>query len=387
MSSKRFILDKVLGKQVWNEGEVVVEHDLTIFQHYRGVIEFIPENIMGHVILSCGVHGDETLPIEWLDSLVEALYKGEMKLHYRLLIIFAHPKAIDDNVRFVDFNLNRLFSDTIIDVEEQKQMAANSGQGHELKIVRKLKEVVADFYMNSDDDKRWHLDLHCSIRPSVYRQFSILPFSETSHHHNEFIELLNTAGIEAHVFSRKPSGTFSWFTHDVYQSNSVTLELGELHPIGENNLNQLELFDKVIRSWLEDGEIKKHHASHDEVKVAHTQLSNLSLNNSPSLNSHSSLNNRPSLKIPYFIVDKVITKQSEEFNFTFSDQAVNFTLIEKNSIYGYDGESVLQTGKSPLYIIFPNPSVEVGQRAGLLLKQSEITINEKGTIVIDKLWW
>ena len=68
-------------------------------------------NLAG-IILSCGIHGDETGPIHLLQRLHNELQLAALAPSRPLLLIFGNPDAIRHQQRYVDSNLNRLFTRT-----------------------------------------------------------------------------------------------------------------------------------------------------------------------------------------------------------------------------------------------------------------------------------
>jgi succinylglutamate desuccinylase len=52
---------------------------------------------------------------------------------------------------------------------------------------------------------------------------------------------------------------------------------------------------------------------------------------------------------------------------TFDGSAENFTAFEPGVVVARDGEHIYQTGTKTEYVIFPNPAVRVGLRAGLMV--------------------
>ena len=64
--------------------------------HQRGVLEVIPPILSDeskHIIVSCGIHGDETAPMEIVDKVVTDIINGFQEVKHRLLFINAHPEA------------------------------------------------------------------------------------------------------------------------------------------------------------------------------------------------------------------------------------------------------------------------------------------------------
>ena len=62
------------------------------------------------IVLSCGVHGNETAPIEICDDLVKGILTGNITLAHDVLFLFGNLPAMDIAERFVEENMNRLFS-------------------------------------------------------------------------------------------------------------------------------------------------------------------------------------------------------------------------------------------------------------------------------------
>ncbi len=56
------------------------------------------------VVILGGVHGNETCGVKALPALSQvSLQRG------KLILLYGNPLAIEQNVRFVEYNLNRLF--------------------------------------------------------------------------------------------------------------------------------------------------------------------------------------------------------------------------------------------------------------------------------------
>ncbi len=78
-----------------------------------GIIEFTPANnneARKKIVLSCGVHGNETAPIEICDELVKNILTEKLVIAHHVLFLFGNLPAMDIAQRFVEENMNRLFS-------------------------------------------------------------------------------------------------------------------------------------------------------------------------------------------------------------------------------------------------------------------------------------
>ncbi|WP_009908967.1 succinylglutamate desuccinylase/aspartoacylase domain-containing protein, partial [Burkholderia thailandensis] len=77
-----------------------------------GLLQFEPVDAtrrMQSVLVSAGVHGDETAPIELLSMLVRDIAHGALPLRCRLLVALGNPGAMRAGERYLDDDLNRLF--------------------------------------------------------------------------------------------------------------------------------------------------------------------------------------------------------------------------------------------------------------------------------------
>ncbi len=61
------------------------------------------------MVLSVGIHGNETAPIELLGASLARLEAGLLRLGSPVLVILGNLEAIRAGTRFVNTNLNRLF--------------------------------------------------------------------------------------------------------------------------------------------------------------------------------------------------------------------------------------------------------------------------------------
>src|SRR5579863_8739121 len=77
----------------------------------EGTLLLEPAQTPTHSVLaSAGVHGDETAPIEMLSRLVADIASGRAPLAARMLVILGNIDAMRAGDRYLDDDLNRLFS-------------------------------------------------------------------------------------------------------------------------------------------------------------------------------------------------------------------------------------------------------------------------------------
>lgn len=139
-----------------------------------GVLQLLPQRPWRQAtIVSAGIHGNETAPIELLLEIVHALSQGRQPLSQALLIVFGNLPAIRASRRYLHNDLNRLFGGRHL----------RAAPGNESRRAAELEAATLAFYTAADAHgpvARAHLDLHTAIRGSRYRQFALLPAREGS---------------------------------------------------------------------------------------------------------------------------------------------------------------------------------------------------------------
>jgi len=68
------------------------------------------ESAEHRIVISCGIHGNETAPIEMIEQLFTEIRAGDLSVKNELLLIIGNPPAANNASRFIEENLNRLFS-------------------------------------------------------------------------------------------------------------------------------------------------------------------------------------------------------------------------------------------------------------------------------------
>ncbi|MHA7880559.1 MAG: succinylglutamate desuccinylase [Saccharospirillum sp.] len=295
--------------------------------HDCGVLRFEPNTACTtSLVVSCAVHGNETAPIEIVRDIVRDILAEEQKVGQRLLVILGNPWAMQAGERFVDVNMNRLFAG-----DWQHYDTALK----EVKRAAKLEAYVANFFAEEPVTvtERYHYDLHTAIRGSQRERFAVYPFVAGRTLPENQKAFLARADIDTVLLQQQEANTFSSFSSLRYQAQSFTMELGQVRPFGENDLKRYRGIDYALRELI----------------------------------AGEPLPGRPKKPVDAFEVCHSITVSSDQWEFFIPDDALNFTAYPPGTLIWRDGDQEYRVGDEPEYIVFPNPKVPVGQRAGLLL--------------------
>ena len=292
-----------------------------------GVLEFTPSFISDDskaFVYSCGIHGNETAPIEIMNDLVRDIYEGNIKLKNPLMIIFGHLEAMKNGVRFLNDNLNRMFSD------HHKNYPGNNIET--IRAIEIQKEITNFFYQYSNYVKV-HYDLHTAIRPSKYKRFAIHPFlGEQRSYSHEQVDILASMGLEAIIFMNKPSSTLSYYSSETHNAHAFTLELGKVEKFGKNNRKDFLEAESVLRSLISNKKIEKKQRQPLLCKVK-----------------------------------KELIRHEESYKFYISDDTANFTEFQKGDLLASDSTESYSVEEDGEMVAFPNGKVKVGQRSALII--------------------
>lgn len=277
------------------------------------------------VMISAGIHGNETAPIEILEQIFQDIFSGNLPLTVRLLLILGNIKAIRTGERFKDYDINRIFCGGYQHID----------QNDETLRAEKLEHVVNYFFDHSKASaSRYHYDLHTAIRDSLLPTFALLPYQNHDYDQN-LLHSINQADLDAVVYHNAVGKTFTHFTSEIFQAASVTLELGKAKPFGQNDLTQFEAIHQVLRAVI----------------------------------ASKALPERSKSTIRTFKVIDSIIKKHDDFKLNLEASAPNFSTFHQSDVIATQPENDYIVQEKEVYILFPNPKVAKGLRAGLILKE------------------
>ena len=303
-----------------------------------GIIIFEPlSHVSGKdIVLSSAVHGNETAPIEICNGLIKQLILGELHLAHRTLFLFGNPASINIGKRFVEENLNRLFSGGH-SLDQGQGAGLINKERHRALL---LEKTVADFF-NQGKGERFHYDLHTAIRGSKNDKFAVYPFRHNKPWVKQQLQFMLACGVNTILFSNSPTTTFSYFSSNEFGAHAFTVELGKVKPFGENDMANFSGVKNSLTALV----------SGQSLALVDYNKENFS----------------------FFEIDQIIDRQHQNFTLHFADDVENFTDFPVGTVIATDGEQEIKTNKQGEAIIFPNANVAIGQRA--LLTVIPVAVN------------
>ena len=275
------------------------------------------------LLISVGVHGNETAPIEMLAPVLQQLARTPGALGVDLLIVVGNTAAIARGTRFIDADLNRLFC-------VERGALAGSAEAQRADAMM----AATGAFLATPAPRKWHLDLHSAVRQSRYARFAVIPAQADDPKQEPLAAWLGGAAIEAMMFNTQRASTYSAFTARSFGALSCTVELGQVGMLNKQPPDRL-LVTRLALGRLLRGELPA-----------------------------------PNGQMPArFRVAQEIIKRSEQFQMNIDDSSPNFAAFAPGSIIATDGPLVARVGAATEYVVFPNPRVLIGQRAGLMVVQ------------------
>ncbi len=277
------------------------------------------------VLVSVGVHGDETGPIEVLAHLLEAISLDPDRLKVDLMVCVGNLAAIAAGKRFIDADLNRMF----------RPSRGALAQAVESERADQLIAATAAFFCAAGP-LRWHLDLHTAIRPSLYPTFAIVPDLIAEAPKAALVNWLGQAAIGAVIMNPSSAGTYSYYSAEHHGAAASTVELGRVGTLGQNDLSLFADVEAALAALLEGAApVAPHTATH------------------------------------VFKVAQEVIKLSDAFHMHFDRSTQNFTAAKQGEVIATDGDTVYTVQHAEELVVFPNPDVRVGLRAGLMVVRTQ----------------
>ena len=292
----------------------------------EGVLSFTPMQAYEKaIVLSAGVHGNETAPIELLAQLSQDIFAGALQLKVKLMLILGNPVAIRSGQRYVENDMNRMFCGAHQQFSET----------FEAKRVAELEQLVADFFQSCPTQvKRYHYDLHTAIRPSLLPTFALFPY-QTHGYDAVMLACLSAAELDALVYHNAAGRTFTHYTSSRFHAASSTLELGHAKPFGQNDLSAFSAINQVLRSVVTEQPLPARQKS--------------------------AIKN-------FRVVDSII-KTEDDFQLNLADSAPNFSMFQSDAVIALQQGKPYVIAPEQVWILFPNTQVKKGLRAGLILTE------------------
>ncbi|OEZ62244.1 succinylglutamate desuccinylase [Duganella sp. HH105] len=292
-----------------------------VTQPADGILTIKAEGERPSVLVSVGVHGDETGPIEVVAYLLDALSQQASSLAVNLMLCVGNIGAIRAGKRFIDADLNRMF---------RKERGSLEGTAEAARADVMITATTAFF--DGAGPVRWHLDLHTAIRPSVYPTFAIVPELIAEQPRRELIEWLGLAGIGAVIMNPASVGTYSYYSAEHHAAAGTTVELGRIGTLGQNDLSQFVDASQALDDLLRGA------AKREAKQQPHV-----------------------------FNTARQIIKLSDKFQMAFGKETHNFTALKQGEEIARDGDTIYTVQHPEELVVFPNPDVRIGLRAGLMV--------------------
>jgi succinylglutamate desuccinylase len=308
-----------------------------------GIIVFEPIDSTSNkdIVLSSAVHGNETAPIEICAELIRQLILGELPLAERVLFLFGNPASINISQRFVEENLNRLFSGGHSTDQGQGVGLINKERHRALLLENTVREFFEQGSAISDNRQRSHYDLHTAIRGSKNDKFAVYPFRHGQPWKKEQLQFMLACGVNTILLSHSPTTTFSYYSSNEFGADAFTVELGKVKPFGENDMDNFADVSRTLTNFISGQPLALKKYSEDDFSI--------------------------------FEIYQTINRQGEKFALHFADDVENFTDFAEGTLLATDDEIEHRVKQAGEAIIFPNAGVAIGQRALLTVIPTQIS--------------
>ncbi|WP_432773736.1 succinylglutamate desuccinylase [Francisella salimarina] len=289
------------------------------------------------MIVSVGIHGDETEPVELVYKLFNDLINGNITINRPLMIIVGNLEAIRQGKRQIEVNLNRCF-----DIDE---LSLNNSLEH--KRALDIITVIDHFKKELDAENtsiELLLDLHSYVYPDYFceyqddkTQFAICVKEQPYNLSHE--KILFACNLGKVITDINMKGTLVSFIVKKYPYiTSMVFELGHAHKLGDNNPLDLE----NISNYL------------------YTQVSE----------KYNQKIQRNSQQIEKYKFCPSVIKNNETFELNNNICLKNFTKYKKGTVLAYENGEVIYKAPSDNHtVLFPWPTRPIGAAGTYILEK------------------
>ncbi|GMN88789.1 succinylglutamate desuccinylase [Francisella sciaenopsi] len=318
---------------------IKVKNDNFIKYYNDGIVAIFPttKTLQKAMIVSAGIHGDETGPVELVYKLFNDLINGNITISRPLMIIVGNLEAIRQGKRQIEVNLNRCF--------DTDELNSNNSLEHE----KALDIITAIDHFKKELDAEnisieMLLDLHSYVYPEYFyqyqddkTQFAICVKEQPYNLSHE--KILSACNLGKVITDINMKGTLVSFIVKKYPHiTSMVFELGHAHGLGDNNPLDLENISNYIYTQVSEKYNQK-------IRINFQQIEK------------------------YKFCPPVI-KNNETFELNNNICLRNFTKYKKGTVLAYeDGEVIYQVPSDNHTVLFPWPTRPVGAAGTYILER------------------
>ncbi len=286
----------------------------------------------GELIISTIIHGDEIGTLGGINTLIKKVLLGSIEVKRNILFVLGNLEARKRLERFLEYDLNRLFSNS-------KEILDKAKGSLEYKRVKEILESVKDFELNG----LIHFDLHQTPFPAEIFENNQIPreYTCSMEYGNDPVidSVSNLMGIDGIIRydNELLSTTFTGYT-STKESHSATFELGKA---GKTNLTQLKKAFAILSYLIEGLEVDD-------------------------LNTKSEFKrNDEQVALEEYRVEEQPLKKAEDYH--FAEEYKDFQYLLSNQPYAYENNNPIYPPKEDCRILFPISEARIGERTCVLL--------------------
>jgi len=190
------------------------------------------KNPRKHMVISVCIHGDEIAGLVAVNELItEGFFENGFDTeHDKVTVVIGNPQAVIEKKRFIDINLNRIFTPQFIHSNLQRDMTSQ-----DLYEISRVREVVKEI-----EKCDVFLDLHSTSAPTI--PFAIVtPGSESERIANTF-----PIGFVLHNVVEVVRGTSIEFAHSINKV-AICVECGQ-----HSERSSVDVAKNTIRAFVNE---------------------------------------------------------------------------------------------------------------------------------------